>query len=68
MRAYVTTSGNLGLWLDADAPLPIHEMLEGKVRRGVINVAIPLNVQEPVVGRVLRDPRTSTSRSTAARR
>jgi len=50
VRAYVTTGGNLGLWLDADAPLPIHEMLEGKVRRGVINVAIPLNIQEPVVG------------------
>jgi hypothetical protein len=50
VTAYVTTSGNLGLWLDASQPLPIHQMLEGKVKGNVITVAIPQNIQEPVVG------------------
>ena len=48
VRAYVTTSGNLGLFLAANVPVPINQMLEGKVRRGVINIAIPRNIQEPV--------------------
>jgi hypothetical protein len=50
VTAYVTTSGTLGLWLDASQPLPIHEMIEGKVKGNVINIAIPQNIQEPVVG------------------
>jgi len=50
VTAYVLTNGNLGLWLDASQPLPIHEMLEGKVKGNVITVNIPQNIQEPVVG------------------
>jgi hypothetical protein len=50
VTAYVTTAGNLGLWLEADVPLPINEMLEGKVKGQVINVAIPVNIQEPLIG------------------
>jgi hypothetical protein len=50
VTAYVTTTGNLGLFLNATVPLPISEMLEGKVGGRVINVKIPGNIQEPVVG------------------
>lgn len=60
VRAYVTKTGDLGLWLDTLRPLPIHEMLIGKVSRArTIKVAIPSNIQQPLVGvksaiRVLR--------------
>jgi hypothetical protein len=51
VRAYVTKSGDLGLWLDTTRPLPIHEMLIGKVTHGrTIKVAIPSNIQQPLVG------------------
>jgi hypothetical protein len=51
VRAYVTKTGDLGLWLDTTRPLPIHEMLIGKVSRGrTIKVAIPSNIQQPLVG------------------
>jgi hypothetical protein len=45
----VLTNGNLGLWLEG-TPLPLNIMLEGKVKGNVLNVAIPLNVQEPAPG------------------
>lgn len=60
VRAYVTKSGDLGLWLTTETPLPINQMLVGKVSRGrTIKVAIPSNIQQPLVGvksaiRVLR--------------
>ena len=60
VRAYVTKTGDLGLWLDTLRPLPIHEMLIGKVSRArTIKVAIPSHIQQPLVGvksaiRVLR--------------
>jgi hypothetical protein len=60
VRAYVTKTGDLGLWLDTVTPLPIHEMLIGKVTRArTIKVAIPSHIQQPLVGvksaiRVLR--------------
>jgi hypothetical protein len=51
VRAYVTKSGDLGLWLDTLKPLPIHEMLIGKVTGGrTIKVAIPSNIQQPLAG------------------
>jgi hypothetical protein len=51
VRAYVTTTGALGLWLTTQRPLPIHEMLIGKVSRGrTIKVAIPSHIQQPLVG------------------
>jgi hypothetical protein len=51
VRAYVTKSGDLGLWLDTLKPLPIHEMLIGKVTGGrTIKVAIPNNIQQPLTG------------------
>lgn len=51
VRAYVTKSGDLGLWLDTTRPLPIHEMLIGKVTGSrTIKVAIPSNIQQPLVG------------------
>jgi hypothetical protein len=51
VRAYVTKSGDLGLWLDTLKPLPIHEMLIGKVTGGrTIKVAIPGHIQQPLVG------------------
>jgi hypothetical protein len=49
VTAYVTTSASLGLFLKG-APLPIAEMIEGKVKGRVINVKIPTNIQEPVAG------------------
>jgi hypothetical protein len=49
VTAYVLTNGNLGLWLEG-TPLPLNIMLEGKVKGNVLNVAIPLNVQEPAPG------------------
>ena len=60
VRAYVTKSGDLGLWLTTETPLPINQMLVGKVSKGrTIKVAIPSNIQQPLVGvhsaiRVLR--------------
>ena len=48
VTAFVTTSGNLGLFLKADVPLSIRVMLEGKVKGNVINVAIPSQIQEPL--------------------
>lgn len=60
VRAYVTTGGDLGLWLSTATPLPINQMLIGKVSHGrTIRVAIPSNIQQPLVGvksaiRVLR--------------
>jgi hypothetical protein len=48
LTAYVTTSGNLGLFLEADVPLSIRVMLEGKVKGNVINVAIPPQIQQPL--------------------
>ena len=51
VTAYVTTGGDLGLWLRATAPVPISEMLVGEVSRGrKVEVAIPNNIQEPVPG------------------
>jgi hypothetical protein len=51
VRAYVTKSGDLGLWLDTTTPLPIHQMLIGKVTGGrTIKVAIPSNIQQPLAG------------------
>ena len=51
VRAYVTKSGDLGLWLDTLKPLPIHQMLIGKVTAGrTIKVAIPSNIQQPLTG------------------
>lgn len=51
VRAYVTKTGDLGLWLDTLRPLPIHEMLIGKVTGGrTIKVAIPSHIQQPLVG------------------
>ena len=49
VTAYVLTNGNLGLWLEG-SPLPLNTMLEGKVKGNVINLAIPLNIQEPAPG------------------
>lgn len=49
VTAYVLTNGNLGLWLEG-TPLPLNTMLEGKNKGQVINVAIPVNIQEPVPG------------------
>ena len=49
MTAYVLTNGNLGLWLEG-TPLPLNTMLEGKVKGSGINIAIPLNIQEPAPG------------------
>ena len=48
VNAYVTSSGNLGLFLKADVPLSIRVMLEGKVKGNVITVAIPPQIQEPL--------------------
>jgi hypothetical protein len=50
LTAFVTTGGNLGLFLDATTPVPLKVMLEGKVRGRTIDVAIPQNIQEPVPG------------------
>ena len=51
VRAYVTKTGDLGLWLATDTPLPIHQMLIGKVANGrIVKVAIPSNIQQPLVG------------------
>jgi hypothetical protein len=51
VTAYVTKSGDLGLWLATNTPLPIHQMLIGKVSKGrVIKVAIPSNIQQPLIG------------------
>jgi hypothetical protein len=51
VTAYVTKSGDLGLWLSTNTPLPIHQMLIGKVAKGrIIRVAIPSNIQQPLVG------------------
>jgi hypothetical protein len=48
---YVTTSGDLGLWLATNTPLPIHQMLIGKVANNrTIKVAIPSNIQQPLTG------------------
>jgi hypothetical protein len=48
VTAYVTTSANLGLFLEADVPLSIRVMLEGKVKGNVVTVAIPPQIQEPL--------------------
>jgi hypothetical protein len=51
VTAYVTRSGDLGLWLATNTPLPIHQMLIGKVSKGrTIKVAIPSNIQQPLIG------------------
>jgi hypothetical protein len=50
LTAFVTTRGNLGLFLKATSPVPLGVMLEGKVKGRTINVAIPTNIQEPVRG------------------
>jgi hypothetical protein len=51
VTAYVTKSGDLGLWLSTNTPLPIHQMLIGKVSKArTIKVAIPSNIQQPLVG------------------
>ncbi len=48
---YVTTSGDLGLWLATNTPLQIHQMLIGKVANDrTIKVAIPSNIQQPLTG------------------
>jgi hypothetical protein len=50
LTAFVTTRGNLGLFLKAVTPVPLGVMLEGKVNGRTIDVAIPTNIQEPVPG------------------
>lgn len=53
VRAYVTTGGDLGLWLDSEptAPTPINAMLIGEISRArIVRVAIPPEIQEPLVG------------------
>jgi hypothetical protein len=50
LTAFVTTGGNLGLFLKATSPVPLGVMLEGKVNGRTIDVAIPNNIQEPVPG------------------
>jgi hypothetical protein len=50
LTAFVTTGGNLGLFLKATTPVPLGVMLEGKVKGRTIDVAIPKNIQEPVPG------------------
>ena len=48
---YVTKSGDLGLWLATSTPIPIHQMLIGKVTNSrIVKVAIPSNIQQPVFG------------------
>ena len=47
VTAYVLKNASLGLWLEG-TPLPLNVMLQGRVRQGVINVAIPFPVQQPV--------------------
>jgi hypothetical protein len=49
VTAHVTSTGTLGLFLRG-APLPIAEMIEGKVKGRVITVAIPVNIQSPAPG------------------
>jgi uncharacterized low-complexity protein len=49
VTAYVLTNGNLGLWLRG-TPLTLDTMLQGKVKERTINVAIPLEVQQPIPG------------------
>jgi hypothetical protein len=50
LTAFVTTAGNLGLFLKATSPVPLGVMLEGKVKGRTIDVSIPTNIQEPVPG------------------
>jgi hypothetical protein len=50
VTAYVTKTGSLGLFLNADRPVPISTMLDGKVSGRTIDVLIPTNIQEPVTG------------------
>jgi hypothetical protein len=50
LTAFVTSGGGLGLFLDADQPVSVKTMLEGKVRGRTIDVVIPANIQEPVPG------------------
>jgi hypothetical protein len=50
LTAFVTTGGNLGLFLKAVTPVPLGVMLEGRVKGRTIDVAIPTNIQEPVPG------------------
>lgn len=51
VTAVVTSAGNLGLYLDATVPVPIQTMIEGKVsKKGLIDVAIPANIQQPALG------------------
>jgi hypothetical protein len=50
VTAYVLTNGNLGLWLEADVPLSIRTMLEGKIKGNAITVNIPQTIQEPLPG------------------
>lgn len=50
LTAFVTTGGNLGLFLKATTPVPLGVMLEGKVNGRTIDVTIPNNIQEPVPG------------------
>jgi hypothetical protein len=50
VTAYVLTNGSLGLWLEADVPLSIRTMLEGKVKGNLITVNIPPTIQEPLPG------------------
>jgi hypothetical protein len=50
LTAFVTTGGNLGLFLKATTPVPLGVMLEGKVNGRTIDVAIPKNIQEPIAG------------------
>ena len=51
VTAVVTTGGDLGLFLSADAPLPLRTMLVGEVaRQRNIQINIPGNIQSPVAG------------------
>jgi hypothetical protein len=51
VSVFVTSTADLGLFLDATSPIPIQTMLVGAVSSGRnISINIPQNIQEPVPG------------------
>jgi hypothetical protein len=74
VTAYVTAGGDLGLFIEASQPVVFATMLVGEVNRGrVIQVDIPTNVQEPLMGvptgiRNLRFTLNATTRVKGERR
>jgi hypothetical protein len=51
VSVFVTTTADLGLFLNATTPIPIATMLVGSVSGGRnISISIPQNIQEPVPG------------------